>query len=291
MAQKERITDPDFLALKRRIRTERKLDCDQYKDSYLARRFAVRMRARYVNGYKEYLAVLDREPAEYDCLLDDLTINVTQFFRDPPVFQTLEEEILPLLVYGKVKSNQGSIRIWSAGCSSGEEPYSVAILMQELLGEDAGSFDVSILATDIDEAVLESAAEGRYLPRQVVNVPKPYLQRHFEREGESYVVSDPLKAMVELRRLDLISQSPGGAFDLILCRNVVIYFTKQMQEGLYMKFYRALRDGGYFVMGNTETLLGEASRLFSSVSCRGRIYQKREHAPSLAPQAGAACVH
>lgn len=277
MAEKNRILDPDFQRLKEKIRRERKLDCNQYKDSYLVRRFNVRMRARATRSYRDYIELLDREPSEYDSLLDDLTINVTQFFRDLPVFQNLEEEVLPLLIYHRVMAGRSSFRIWSAGCSSGEEPYSIAILMRELLGEDYGDFSVTIMATDIDEEVLAQAQEGCYLPRQLVNVPKAYVEKYFDFDGETYKVADELKEMVQLRKLDLFSQTAGTNFDMILCRNVVIYFTKEMQENLYMKFHRALGDGGYFVMGNTETLLGEASRKFIPVKSKGRIYQKREH--------------
>ncbi|HOL08461.1 MAG TPA: protein-glutamate O-methyltransferase CheR [Methanomassiliicoccaceae archaeon] len=209
-------------------------------------------------------------------LLRDLTINVTQFFRDEAVFRALEDEVLPLLIYRKVKRGETSIRIWSAGCSSGQEPYSMAILMRELLGEEFDKFSVSIVASDIDEEVLESARRGVYVPRQVVNVNPTYLARHFTLVDGKYQVSPEIMDMVRFRNIDLFTSTAGSHFDMILCRNVVIYFTREMQERLYMKFHSSLRPGGYLVMGNTETLVGEAVHLFRPVRPRERIYQKAD---------------
>jgi len=266
--------DRGFIGLKRLIVQERSLDCNHYKDGYLQRRFAVRMRARGVSEYDEYARLLKADPTEYDELMRDLTINVTQFFRDQPVFRTLEEEVLPLLIYHKVSKKEASIRLWSAGCSSGEEPYSMAILLRELLGEEYDNFSVSIVASDIDEDILKSAREARYLPRQVVNVPRPYLERYFALEGGEYQLSPEITDMVRFRKIDLFTATAGSHFDMILCRNVVIYFNREMQEQLYMRFYHSLREGGYLVLGNTETLVGEAATLLNPVHLRERIYQK-----------------
>lgn len=232
------------------------------------------MRARGARDYNAYADLLRSDPLEYEELMRDLTINVTHFFRDEAVFRALEDEVLPLIIYHKVKSGGSSIRIWSAGCSSGEEPYSLAILMRELLEEEFDNFSVTIVASDIDEGVLEKAKKGQYLPRQVVNVPPPYLARHFTIDDGMYQISPEIRDMVQFRNIDLFTATAGSHFDMILCRNVVIYFTRDMQEKLYMKFHRSLRPGGYLVMGNTETLAGEAATLFNPTHSRERIYQK-----------------
>lgn len=267
-------TDRSFLDLKRMIEKNLSLDCDHYKDSYLQRRFAVRMRERGTSTYDEYISLLKRDPCEYDELMRDLTINVTQFFRDQSVFKALEEAVLPMLIYRKVTRGESSIRVWSAGCSSGEEPYSICILLRELLGEEFDNFSLTIIGSDIDEEVLRSAQEAVYLPRQVANVPKPYLERYFVPDNGRYRLCQEIKDMVRFRNIDLFTGTAGSHFDMILCRNVVIYFTREMQERLYMRFYSALRDGGYFVMGNTETLVGEAVQRFKPSFVRERIYQK-----------------
>ncbi|MBI0584372.1 MAG: protein-glutamate O-methyltransferase CheR [Methanomassiliicoccus sp.] len=283
MATERACTDRGFLDLKRLIVQQRSLDCDHYKDGYLQRRFAVRMRARGADGYDAYVRLLKSDPLEYDELMRDLTINVTQFFRDRAVFKVLEEEVLPLLIYDKAVRGEASIRIWSAGCSSGEEPYSMAILLRELLGEEFPKFNVTIVGSDIDGEVLQSAQEGRYLPRQVVNVPKAYLDRYFELDGDLYQICPEIMSMVKFRSIDLFTSTAGSHFDMILCRNVVIYFNREMQERLYMGFFRSLKEGGYFVMGNTETLVGEASKVLSPAYVRERIYQKRSCGPDARP--------
>ncbi len=267
-------TDKDFVALKNTIYKKTSLDCNQYKDPYLQRRFGVRMRANGLQKYADYSSLLCTNRDECEELMRDLTINVTQFFRDIPVFKVIEEELLPTLIYRKVVNNAPRIRIWSAGCSSGEEPYSMAILMRELLGEEFDSFHLTIIGSDIDEEVLAAAREGKYLPRQVVNIPKPYLESYFTFDGQMYQVNPEIMSMVEFKNIDLFSATAGNNFDVILCRNVVIYFTRDMQERLYMKFYKALNPEGYFIMGNTETLVGEATEHLSSIKSRERVYQK-----------------
>jgi chemotaxis protein methyltransferase CheR len=274
MAPERVCTDRDFIALKKQVSRCTSLDLGQYKDAYLQRRIGVRMRCSGSKVFSDYSHFLDSNPAEYEKLLDDLTINVTQFFRDPSVFRAMEEEVLPLLIYDKVKHGRSDITVWSAGCSSGEEPYSIAIMLRELLGEEFDNFDVNIIGSDIDRSSLEAASVGKYLPRQLANVKQEYLERYFDLAGEMYQMSQEILDMVDFRKIDLIGSRPPAKFDCIFCRNVVIYFNRDMQEHLYMKFYEALNQGGYFVMGNTETLVGEAAHLFLTFKGRERIYQK-----------------
>jgi chemotaxis protein methyltransferase CheR len=274
MAPERVCIDKDFISLKKKIFKCTSLDLSQYKDPYLQRRIGVRMRCSATKTYSDYSNYLDSNPTEYDQLLDDLTINVTQFFRDPIVFRAMEEEVLPLLIYDKVNQGKNDIAVWSAGCSSGEEPYSIAIMLRELLGEEYNNFTVKIIGSDIDDSCLEAASVGKYLPRQVTNIKKEYLEKYFTLEGGMYQVSQDIMEMVEFRKIDLIASKPPTRFDCIFCRNVVIYFTRDMQENLYMKFYNSLNHGGYFVMGNTETLVGEASHLLTTFKSRERIYQK-----------------
>jgi len=233
------------------------------------------MRATSTHDYNDYIRFLGSHPEEYDELMRDITINVTQFFRDEFVFKTVEEEILPLLIYDKVMKGRNIIRIWSAGCSSGEEPYSLAIIMRELLGDDVDNFHLTIMGTDIDEGSIQNALTGNYMPRQLASVPKPYIEKYFTFDGTNYQLSEEIMKMVEFKFLDLFKGSAGHNWDVIFCRNVVIYFTKEMQERLYMNFFNSLSEGGYFVMGNTESLVGDATKAFTQVKTRERIYQKR----------------
>jgi len=272
--ERARIVDAEFEALKREVFKSTSLDCRQYKEPYLKRRFNVRMRSVGAETYSDYMRHLRTHKEELGLLMDDLTINVTQFFRDPIVFKALEEQMLPLIIYRHICQGTTNIRIWSAGCSSGEEPYSVAILLKELLGEQLDDFHITILATDIDDSCLADAQAANYLPRQLVCMPQAYRERYFSPRAEYLSLDSEIVGMVTFKKHDLFTGVPAKALDMILCRNVVIYFARRMQETLYMGFFEALREGGYFVMGNTETMIGPASSAFDQVLARERVYQK-----------------
>ncbi len=263
-----------FFVLKGKISKDTGLDLSQYKDSYLKRRIAVRMRTCAKNTYTEYAQHLVSNSREYDRLMKDITVNVTEFFRDTSVFNLVEEEILPLMIYEKFRKNINVLRIWSAGCSSGEEPYSLAIIVKELLGDHLSNYVVQIHASDIDDGSLAAAKDGKYLPRQVEHVKPEYLRRYFRFDGKHYILSEEIRNMVRIRKLDLFSEKMGVTFDMIFCRNVVIYFSKEQQDKLFMKFYDALKKGGYFIMGKTETLFGDARERFASYNGKERIYRK-----------------
>jgi chemotaxis protein methyltransferase CheR len=263
-----------FELLKREIFKDTSLDFNQYKNNYLRRRLSVRMRACGVESYDKYLRIIKSDPEEYNFLLKDMTINVTQFFRDPEVFRIIEKEILPLLIYDKVKHKRKVIRLWSAGCASGEEAYTIAIIMRELLAEKLNTFIVAIHGTDIDETSLAAAKEGKYLPRQVENVNPRYLKKYFTTDGEMYKIKDVIKDMVRFSKQDLFNGTRGSHFDIIICRNVIIYFTKEMQDKLFEKFYYSLNSGGYLIIGKTEGLFGDSKDNFNIINSRERIYQK-----------------
>jgi chemotaxis protein methyltransferase CheR len=268
------IEDWNFELLKREIFKDTSVDFDQYKNNYLKRRLGVRMRARSITSYDRYRRILESDPSEYNLLLKDITINVTEFFRDPKVFKVIETEILPLIIYNKVTNNRRVIRIWSAGCATGEEPYSVAILLRDLIEDEFDNFLISVYGTDIDDSSLMAAKGGNYLPRQVTNVKPDYLDKYFIIDGENYQVSDQVKEIVKFKKHDLFTENRMSHFDLILCRNVMIYFTKEMQAKLVTRFYRSLNLGGYIVFGKTEGLLGNIKDNFTIVNSEERIYQK-----------------
>ncbi len=263
-----------FKLLKDRIFKNTKLDCHQYKTKYLKRRISVRMRAHDCRSYTEYHRLLRKNPSEYRELLENLTINVTHFFRDPTVFALLADEVLPLIIYHKVKANRRVIRLWSAGCASGEEPYSLALIIRDLLGEEFEHFIVTVVATDIDETSLARARRGNYQPAQLANVPPELLDRYFLFDGTDYHVNEEIKDLVRFRVRDLFRHRTGAHFDLIVCRNVIIYFSKKMQERLFRQFFQALNAGGYLVIGKTETLVGAGKQQFLIHNGRERIYRK-----------------
>ena len=257
--------------LMRKIERERGFNCKHYKDKCLRRRIAVRMRARGQKSFDEYAALLDREPAEYEHLLDTLTINVTKFFRNIETWRAVEEQVLAGFF-----SLSGPLRVWSAGSSSGEEAYTVSILMREWLEREQRSGEASriqITGTDIDRRSLETARKAEYPELSLTETPEPVRQRWFS-AAPPFEVSPRARASVEFVHRDLISGEPEQDQSMVICRNVVIYFDRDIQERLFQRFYDSLRPGGYLVLGKVETLIGASRTLFRAVNNRERIFQK-----------------
>ena len=257
--------------LKRKIERDRGFNCSFYKDKCLRRRIAVRMRARGQRTFAEYAALLDREPAEYDHLLDTLTINVTKFFRNLETWSAVEQQVVPHLF-----ARPGPIRIWSAGSASGEEAYTISILLQEWAEKNGRTADlarVRITGTDIDRKSLEAAERGVYPELSLSETPELVRRRWFS-PGPPYRIRPEAQRNVSFARRDLISGVPEREQSLIFCRNVVIYFDRDIQERLFKDFYDSLLPGGFLVMGKVETLIGVARTLFRAVNNRERIFQK-----------------
>ena len=263
-----------FAALTRKISREAGLTLDAYKDKCLRRRIAVRMRACGVHTFSDYQTVLDRSPAEYEYLKDAITINVTRFYRNPETWTLLRAG----LIEGVCAGDRGEVRAWSAGCSSGQEPYTLAILMADHFvrqGNPDGFGRVTIDATDIDRQCLEQARLGRYRREALADVPSELAQRYFEDDGDEVRVIERVRRQVLVRALDLNSEAPPRRhYQLILCRNVVIYFDRSTQEALFERFHSALLPGAYLILGKVETLLGRARTLFAPVDARERIFRR-----------------
>lgn len=263
-----------FKALTRRVSREAGLTLDAYKDKCLRRRLLVRMRACSVHTYAEYMAVLDRKPEEWEKLKDALTINVTRFYRNPETWDRLGQDLLP----GLLQARSGRLAAWSAGCSSGEEPYTLAMLCAEAAaaaGHPGWTERVRIAATDIDRESLERATTAVYPQAAFLEAPAWITEKYCERVGESWRVRDEVRRMVTVRRLDLTRETiPTAAYDLIFCRNVVIYFDRPMQERLFAQFAEALLPGGILVLGKVETLLGVARERLTLVDARERIFRR-----------------
>ena len=275
MTTADQLDETGFALLTEKISRERGFGCANYKERCLRRRIAVRMRARGVHTFAEYMHVLDADAAEYDRLIDVLTINVTKLFRNFETYEAVERTVVPELW----ALPDPVLRAWSAGCSSGEEPYSVACLFHrhasrigELprLPKRAG-----VLGSDIDRAVLAAAERGIYTPPQFADTPDALRERYFERVGDGWSVLPEIRQLVRFERRDLLAeQPPAGGLHLITCRNVIIYFDRASQESLFERFHAALVPGGFLVLGKVETLLGRARTLFATVDPRERIFRK-----------------
>lgn len=262
-----------FAALTRKISREAGLTLDDYKDKCLRRRIAVRMRACGVQTYSDYQAVLDRIPAEYERLKDAITINVTRFYRNAETWNLLRAGLIQELC----RANDGEIRVWSAGCSSGEEPYTLTMLIADHL-EQQGTPDrlrhLTVDATDVDRQCLERAQAGRYRRDALAEVPAAWVERYFEQDGDECRVIDRLRERVHVRAADLSNDPPPRQnYHLILCRNVVIYFERPAQERVFATFAGALAPGGYLVLGKVETLFGPARSRLTLLDPRERVYR------------------
>ncbi len=223
------------------------IDLNFYKHQ-IHRRVHMFMKRWNINSYDELLNLIKLDKDKYKAFLDYLTINVSEFFRNPERFEILEKEIIPL-----VMREDKSIKAWSAGCATGEEPYSLAIIFEDLKIKKFPP----ILATDIDQTALDKAKLGIYDIKQLQNVHPQRLEKYFLRKKENlYEVIPSIKERVEFKKHDLLNDPFDRDFDLILCRNVVIYFEKDVKEKLYYKFRDALRIGGVLMVGNTEQIFG-----------------------------------
>jgi chemotaxis protein methyltransferase CheR len=268
------LDEKDFSRLTAKIARERGFACASYKDRCLRRRIAVRMRARGVQTYGDYCILLDRDAAEYEQLLQALTINVTRFFRNPEVYESIAREVLPQLW----ALPDSSIRLWSAGCASGEEPYSLAIMLQRFAARMPDKRRLSrfrVIATDIDRPSLGAAKQGSYHQTAFADTPEEVRNGYFS-PGWPATVRDDVKAMVEFHNCDLFGDRPPAApYHLIICRNVIIYFDRPSQERLFAHFHSLLVPGGFLILGKVETILGESRTLFSPVDARERIFRRR----------------
>ena len=228
----------------------------------MKRRIESLIRRNELNSFDEYFRLLKRSDRHLNEFLDYITINVSEFFRNPSQWQTLEKEILP-----KVMSNKMRLRVWSSASASGEEPYSLAIMFNEM-----GIKNAHILATDIDVKAIERAKMGVYSSKSLANLPQDQIDRYFGKDKEQYIISDIIKQGVEFKRLDLLEDNFPTKMDLILCRNVMIYFTEEAKGRLYHKFHKALDDKGIFFVGSTEQIIVPYEYGFTSV--KSFFYQK-----------------
>ncbi len=257
-----------------KVRDERGLDLGNYREHYVDRRIATRLRALRLHSYRQYADYLDEHPEEYSKLIDTLTINVTEFYRDAPVFDIFRRQIVPDMIEAKLASRQRMIRCWSAGCATGEEPYS--IIMSFLNGmERAGqAFRLSVTGTDLDEEALRVARRAEYANEKLKNIPSSHRVKYLEIGEETFTVNQEVRRCARFSRLNLFSDKPMNIVDVIFCRNVFIYFNREQQERALDVFWGSLARGGYLVLGRSERLAPSAAERFELVNGRERIYRK-----------------
>jgi chemotaxis methyl-accepting protein methylase len=262
-----------FQAIQRHLIERRGLDLSRYKESYLRRRLLVRVRALRLPGLEEYAIYLLRHPEELGPLQKALSIKVTGFFRNRSCFEYLRQAVVPDLLR-RAASRRRAVMVWSAGCATGEEPYSLAALFASA-STDLQAARVRITGTDLDETALETARRGVF-PAAALAAGVPAAEAHHFEPGADGGASpsERLRRMVRFERESLLDRFTRHDLDLIVCRNVLIYFSLEHQERILSRFGAALSAGGYLVLGRVERLFGEARALFEVASARDRVYRR-----------------
>jgi chemotaxis methyl-accepting protein methylase len=260
---------------------KRAIDLSSYRLNFVARRLLARLDRNKVESIDAYIAVLESDPAEWEAFLENLSINVSEFFRDPGVFSSFEKNCLSGLVE-KTKADNGTLKIWSCGCSCGEESYSLAILISDYLRENQIDCSFKVYATDVDLDALVKARRGAYAKPALANVGDDRLRRYFtflpEKEShlgeDAWQVNAALKQSVAFERYNIIADEVLSGFDVIFLRNVRIYFHGQKSRDIIMDMHEALNREGYLVLGKIESVSIELRHLFKSVDAVNRIYRK-----------------
>ena len=258
---------PELETLLEYLREERGFDFTGYKRPSLIRRMAKRCQELGIDSFGAYLDYLQVHAGEFRTLFDTILINVTEFFRDPDAWNYVKDNIVPKIVAGN-----GAIRVWSVGTASGEEAYSIAILLCEALGAAEFQSRVKIYATDVDDDALNKACGG-YDEKELNSLDADLRARYFERHGSRFQFKPSLRRVVVFGRSDLVQDAPISRLDLLLCRNTLIYFTPEAQRGILARFHYALNDDGFLFLGRSERLLTHGS-LFHPVDVKQRVFAK-----------------
>ncbi len=231
------------------IKSKRGIDISLYKENFLERRLSLHLNSLNIFNLREYLELIKKNDAELDRLIDLLTIHVTQFFRNPELFNELKDRVLPELF----KRGSKSLYFLSAGCSSGEEPYSLAMLLREEFSNFLNSTMVKIYGVDISDEVLHKARAGVYPEVVLRKVPEVYRRKYFRKAGEDRVqIVDDVRNLVEFKKLNLMEEEMDRKMDLVLCRNLLIYLKRESQILLIERLKKIINPGGYLILGKTE---------------------------------------
>lgn len=223
------------------------IDLNAYKERQMKRRIDALISKNGIVGYEAYVQLLKSNKEKFEEFVNYLTINVSEFYRNPDQWKVMDQEVIPELVekFGK------NLKIWSAACSTGDEPYSLVMALSRHLPLN----QIKITATDLDKQVIAKAKVGLYNERSVVGVPDDLKRKYFKKIGPSYQISDEIKSRVEFREHNLIKNDYATGYHLIVCRNVLIYFTEEAKDEVFRKFYKALSPGGVLFIGSTEQII------------------------------------
>ncbi|MBP7176121.1 MAG: protein-glutamate O-methyltransferase CheR [Thermoclostridium sp.] len=257
----------DYEDFKKAFYHQSKINLDLYKEKQMKRRITSLVEKNGFSNYMTFYWAMLRDKDLYDTFINYLTINVSEFYRNPSQWKLMENTIIPMLIKRKGKAE--NIRIWSSACSTGDEPYTIVMLLNKFMPLSK----INIIATDIDTGAIHKAEQGIYPDRSVKDLPKEFLDKHFTCISENlYKVSDEVKKCVDFRKLNLLEDKYPQGMDLIVCRNVLIYFTDEAKNHIYGNFNRSLVQDGILFLGSTEQIIG--STRFGFKAIQTFFYQK-----------------
>lgn len=257
------------------------IEISMFSDAFLENTIGSRITSTNSKTPDQYLKTLSNYRDEADILSTSLTNSYSAFYRNPLTFSLLSQFVLPKIIHEKEKNNDSEIRIWSAGCASGQEAYSLAILADDLISKTKGSVKYRIFATDILPAELKAAAEGTYNSDDILNLPFRYVSKYFSKSGDSFMVNNMLKEYIEFSQYDLLdwhSSAPPasifGDFDLVMCSNLLFYYRPDFQKIILDKFRHSIRENGFLVTGEAETGIVNAARGFRNYMLPAAVFVK-----------------
>ena len=284
-----RLTEPELDQIRTLIEHRSAILLDSSRERFFSTRLREYLEEKGLASGTDLLAHVRGSSIEYEALLERLLTQETSFFRYPAVFEALEKRILPEVQERKFWENPRTLRIWSAGCSTGEEPYSVAITVADAL-KFAEAWEIEILATDISRRALRHAERGVYSKRSLQNVSLGQIEAHFTNSKAGFQVKPRIRRMISFAQMNLVESVYVGKIDCIFCMNVLMYFSEERRLGILRRFYDALEPGGYFLLGHSETLINVPVKFEPVVLGDCRIYRKpgpveARRAPVLAERA------
>lgn len=247
--------DKDFLLFIKKVKDYTSIDLAQYKEAQMKRRLTTLRLKKGYNTFVAFFEAMTKDKELFYEFLDRMTINVSEFWRNPNRWEVLEQKFLPEMLRKSRK-----LKVWSAACSTGEEPYTLAMILAEL----GALKDTTLLATDIDDGALEKAKKAVYVDRSIRDVPATYLKKYYRQDNVTYHIADELKRAIRFQKQNLLTDVFDTQFDLIVCRNVMIYFTEEAKHKLYHKFSAALKPGGLLFVGSTEQIFSPGQYNFES---------------------------
>lgn len=248
-----------------KVKRKTGIDLSQYKERQMKRRIDSLISRNNESTYDGYFARLEKDKVVFDEFINYLTINVSEFYRNFGQWELLKDDIIPMLLEGRK-----SLKVWSAACSTGEEPYTLVMTLSNFFPLS----QIKILAADIDKEAINKAKVGVYNEKSIANVPKPFLDKFYTKVGNAYRINDEVKKCVEFKSMNLLEDAYPSGYDLIVCRNVMIYFTEEAKEVMYHKFNQALRPGGVLFVGSTEQIIVPKKYNFSAL--KTFFYQRIE---------------